>query len=112
MTWPQVDGERCPPGIENVVVLPVMVQHHRGGGATAQHIEAANACLATGDNACVVQALEGKAKSAPEMEMLIETYRAMGDTSQAYRNMAVYVQRFPTARRAEAYRQMLERQGQ
>ena len=35
MTWLQIDGERCPSGIEHVVVLPVMMQHHRSGGATA-----------------------------------------------------------------------------
>jgi hypothetical protein len=75
-------------------------------------MEAATACLARGDNACVVRTLSGRAQTAQELGLLVETYRAMGDTPQAYRNMAVYVQRFPTARRAEAYRQMLERQGQ
>jgi pSer/pThr/pTyr-binding forkhead associated (FHA) protein len=75
-------------------------------------METATACLARGDNACVVRTLNGRAQSAQELGLLIETYRAMGDTGQAYRHMATYVQRFPAARRAEAYRQMLERQGQ
>ncbi len=72
-------------------------------------IEVASACLARGDNACVVRALQGKAQSAQELGLLIETYRAMGNTAQAQKNMALYVQRFPTARRAETYRIMLER---
>jgi pSer/pThr/pTyr-binding forkhead associated (FHA) protein len=73
-------------------------------------IEVASACLAKGDNACVVRALQGKAQSAQELGLLIETYRAMGNTAQAQKHMALYVQRFPTARRAETYRIMLERQ--
>jgi len=72
-------------------------------------IEVASACLARGDNACVVRALQGKAQSAQELGLLIETYRAMGNTAQAHKHMALYVQRFPTARRAETYRIMLER---
>jgi len=74
-------------------------------------MDAASACLARGDNACVIHALNGKAQSAQELGLLIETYRAVGDSAAAFRNMTTYVQRFPTARRAEAYRQMLERQG-
>jgi pSer/pThr/pTyr-binding forkhead associated (FHA) protein len=77
----------------------------------ASAMEAASACLARGDNACVIRALNGKAQTAQELGLLIETYRAVGESAQAARNMATYVQRFPTARRAEAYRQMLERQG-
>jgi pSer/pThr/pTyr-binding forkhead associated (FHA) protein len=72
-------------------------------------METASACLARGDNPCVIRALNGRAQTAQELGLLIETYRAMGETPQAYRNMTLYVQRFPTARRAEAYRQMLER---
>jgi Tfp pilus assembly protein PilF len=69
----------------------------------------ASACLARGDNACVIRALQGKAQSAQELGLLIETYRAMGNTAQAQKNMTLYVQRFPTARRAETYRIMLQR---
>jgi Tfp pilus assembly protein PilF len=74
-------------------------------------MEAASACLARGDNLCVVRALNGRTQTAQELGLLIETFRALGDSTQAYRNMMTYVQRFPTARRAEAYRQMLDRQG-
>jgi hypothetical protein len=78
-----------------------------GDGKSA--MDTASACLARGDNPCVIRALNGRAQTAQELGLLIETYRAMGETPQAYRNMTIYVQRFPTARRAEAYRQMLER---
>jgi Tfp pilus assembly protein PilF len=74
-------------------------------------MDAATACLARGDNACVIRALSGRAQTPQELGLLIETYRAVGDSAQAARYMATYVQRFPTARRAEAYRQMLARQG-
>jgi hypothetical protein len=72
-------------------------------------METASACLSRGDNACVVRALNGKAKTAQELGLLIETYRAMGNSDAAYKNMAVYVRRFPTARRTSAYEKMLER---
>ncbi len=87
---------------------PAPAPHPASGGSP---IAAASACLARGDNACVIRALNGKAQTAQELGLLIETYRAVGESAQAYRNMAVYVQRFPTARRAEVYREMLERQG-
>jgi hypothetical protein len=74
-------------------------------------MDSANACLARGDNACVVRTLNGKAQTAQELGLLIETYRAMGDSTQALRNMVIYVQRFATAPRADAYRRMIERQG-
>jgi Tfp pilus assembly protein PilF len=74
-------------------------------------METASACLARGDNACVVKALAGRAQTAQELGLLIETYRALGDAAAAQRNMTLYVQRYPTARRAEAYRQQLARQG-
>jgi hypothetical protein len=60
----------------------------------------------------VIRALAGKANSAQELGLLIETYRATGDSKQAQKNMAIYVKRFPTARRADSYRRMLELQGQ
>jgi hypothetical protein len=69
----------------------------------------AAACLSTGDNACVVKALEGKAKSAQELELLIETYKAMGDSGKAEKWMKTYVDKYPTERRANTYRRVLDR---
>lgn len=72
-------------------------------------LDAAKQCLAAGDNACVIKALEGRAKSAQELELLIETYRSVGRTSDAERQMEVYVKRFPGERRTATYRRLLER---
>jgi hypothetical protein len=72
-------------------------------------MEAATACLSTGDNACVVNALEGKAKSAAELELLIETYRAMGSTDKADKEIEIYLDKYPAAHRALGYRRVLER---
>lgn len=65
-------------------------------------------CLARGDNRCVIRALEDKASSAREMELLIETYRAVGSTPRAERQMQRYLQRYPSGQRADEYRQVLE----
>jgi hypothetical protein len=79
------------------------------GGKSA--MDTASACLAVGDNECVVRALRGRARTAQELGLLIETYRAMGQVAEAQAQMAVYVKRYPTGRRAEAYRSMLGRGG-
>jgi pSer/pThr/pTyr-binding forkhead associated (FHA) protein len=67
----------------------------------------ARACLARGDQRCVVKALEGHADNAQELALLIETYRAMGDTKKAVKHMESFVSRFPTARQAPQYRQFI-----
>ncbi|HET8938213.1 MAG TPA: FHA domain-containing protein, partial [Polyangiales bacterium] len=75
-------------------------------------MEIANACLARGDNECVIRALDGNARTQQELGLLIETYRAVGDVKEAQKNMATYVKRFPDAARSAGYRRMLELQGQ
>lgn len=75
-------------------------------------MEIANACLARGDNDCVIHALDGNARTQQELGLLIETYRAVGDVKEAQKNMATYVKRFPDAARSAGYRRMLELQGQ
>lgn len=72
-------------------------------------MQAAMACLTTGDNACVVKTLEGKTRSAQELELLIETYRTMGNSGKAERWMQTYVEKYPSERRANTYRRQLER---
>lgn len=74
-------------------------------------MDEATACLAKADNQCVIRALAGKAKTAKEMALLIETYRALGNSQAATKYMGVYVKRFPSARQATSYRQTLARQG-
>ncbi|MFW6023591.1 MAG: FHA domain-containing protein [Myxococcota bacterium] len=70
--------------------------------------ERALECAQKGDNACVVSALEGRAKTARDLALLIETYRTMGETEAATRNMELFVQRFPDDDRSSRYREFLE----
>ncbi|MFI5308084.1 MAG: hypothetical protein ACHQ53_12060 [Polyangiales bacterium] len=73
-------------------------------------MQQALACLSRGDNACVIQALENKAASADEIELLVATYRSLGDVPKATREMHRYLERFPTGRRAGEYDLVLQRQ--
>ncbi|MEM7139295.1 MAG: FHA domain-containing protein [Myxococcota bacterium] len=66
-------------------------------------------CVGTGDNACVILALEGgQARTPAALALLIETYRAMDDFSAARRHMRAFVQRYPEDARAPRYREMLD----
>ena len=78
-------------------------------GISAQDALAeAHRCVAIGDNACVIRALEGgRARSPGALALLIETYRAMDDLPSARRHMRAFVQRYPTNPRTPQYRQML-----
>lgn len=71
----------------------------------------AGACLARGDNQCIIRALEGKTHSAEELGLLIETYRSMGDMKNALKNMALFVRRYPSAPRAAGYQRILDHSG-
>ncbi len=81
----------------------------RGGSGQQSRLAAASACLARGDNQCAIRALAGKARTADELGLLIETYRAVGDNRRALRSMAQYLERYPRAPRAGLYRRMLQR---
>jgi outer membrane biosynthesis protein TonB len=72
-------------------------------------MQIALACLARGDNPCVVRALEGNTRSHRELELLIETHRAMGNGTTAEQLMRTYVERYPGERRATTYRRLLDR---
>lgn len=61
-------------------------------------------CLARGDQRCAVRALEGRTENAQELALLIETYRALGETKKAVKHMETFVQRYPSARQAPQYR--------
>jgi ABC transport system ATP-binding/permease protein len=69
-------------------------------------------CLARGDQRCVVKALEGKAETAQELALLIETYRALGETKKAVKLMETFVARFATARQTPQYRQFIAKHEQ
>jgi outer membrane protein assembly factor BamD (BamD/ComL family) len=64
-----------------------------------------------GDNACVIRLLEGVARSERAMAMLIEAYRARGQTNQAIRTMRSYIERFPGTPRARNYAQIVAASG-
>ena len=68
----------------------------------------ARACVARGDNPCVVQALEGGRASTPDaLALLIETYRAMDRFSAARQHMRTFVERYPDHPRTQKYQQIL-----
>lgn len=79
-----------------------------GKAAAADALDKALACAQKGDNACVVQALEGRAATPQALALLIETYRTMGNTDAAARSMQAFVRRFPRDRRASRYQQFLD----
>ncbi len=82
-----------------------------GGGSGANAEDEARQCTVRGDNACVIRLLEGHARSAGALAMLIEAYRARGQTQQSLRHMQEYVRRFPSNPRARAYQQIIARHG-
>lgn len=69
----------------------------------------ARRCTMDSDNLCVIRLLEGNARTEAAMAMLIEAYRARGQTNQALRWMRSYVERFPGTARARNYQQILAR---
>jgi pSer/pThr/pTyr-binding forkhead associated (FHA) protein len=58
---------------------------------------------------CIVDALEGRARSCRQMEALIEAYRVLGNTAARQRVIGTFVERCPNDPRARQYRQMLNR---
>jgi hypothetical protein len=79
----------------------------RGSGQTplAQALE----CLSRGDNACVIAALQDRAKSERELDVLIETYLAVGNANEAERNMKRYLDAYPDGKSAQRFQRWLER---
>lgn len=90
--------------------------------ATSAHADPANAvspsaevearareCTMQGDNACVIRLLEaGRARTPGALSMLIEAYRARGQTNMELRHMREFLRRYPAHLRAPWY---LRRQG-
>lgn len=84
--------------------------HATGEDSPQLRLKNATRCLAHGDNRCVIRTLEGKASTARELELLVETYRATGNLPKAQQSMRAYVDKYPTGDRATGYRQVLDRQ--
>jgi hypothetical protein len=90
------------------------------GGGTASEgpaagqmlIQQARACFANGGgNPCVLRVLEGRARSPDELQMLIATYQATGNTPRMLDTMDQFVRRYPDHPRTSQYRQILSRHG-
>lgn len=89
---------------------PPSVSESRPADAVAEAdspAKLARNCLARGDQRCAVRALEGRTDNAQDLALLIETYRALGETKKAVRHMENFVARYPTARQAAQYRQFI-----
>ena len=70
-------------------------------------LEAAQVCLAEGDRECARQALAGRARTAPEMALLIRLSRDTGHGGEAVQLMRQFVERWPDAPQTPGYRQDL-----
>jgi pSer/pThr/pTyr-binding forkhead associated (FHA) protein len=71
-------------------------------------LDAARACLRSGDNQCAVNALRDRAQTEPELGLLAVTLRAMNNRAEATRVMRRYLGRFPDGPRAASFRAYLE----
>lgn len=84
-----------------------------GGGVTPAELDArVRQALISGNNTEVIRLLEGNARTEWQLQTLIETYRARGQTQQALRHMRTYVGRFSNTPRARQYQQILNSHGQ
>jgi hypothetical protein len=77
----------------------------------SEHLQHALQCLSHGDNDCVIHALEGNAKSAYEIALLIATYNSVGELAKAKREMSRYLAKFPSGPRAGEYQRALKDRG-
>jgi hypothetical protein len=65
--------------------------------------------MARGDNNCARRALEGHARTAAELELLVDLYRSSGRMGNALDTMERFVARYPRAPQADGYRADLAR---
>jgi len=80
-----------------------------GGGSTVSPEDRARECSMRGDNQCVISALEGgRARTPTALSMLIEAYRARGQSQRAMAHMRTFVQRYRSHPRAQHYQQILQ----
>jgi hypothetical protein len=94
---------------------PASASESASGATTAtapSPLDAALECLSRGDNLCVISRLEGRAKTARELEVLIETHLALGNAVDAERSMRRYLERFPDGKGAAKYQRWLERRAE
>jgi len=70
-------------------------------------IETAQRCYARGDHPCVIHALEGRGRTPSEMQLLIDTYDAMGNQPRRLATMERFIRMFPSDPRTPLYEQIL-----
>jgi hypothetical protein len=93
-------------------VAPVIAPPAPRTGGAAEPMEQARVCMRSGlpqesINRCVVGALRGSATSEPEMRLLCVTYRSMADRANAVSCMRRYVQRYPSTRYTDQFREYI-----
>ena len=88
---------------------PAVEETEPEAAAGPSALDEARACMARGDNNCARQALEGRARSAAELALLVDLYRSSGRMSNALDTMERFVARYPTAPQAGDYRADLAR---
>jgi pSer/pThr/pTyr-binding forkhead associated (FHA) protein len=97
-----------PPKARSAAAVPSTAPSASGPEAEGESpAKVARNCLARGDQRCAVRALEGRAENSQELALLIETYRALGETKKAVRHMESFISKYPTARQAPQYRQFI-----
>lgn len=69
--------------------------------------EAAQQCLARGDIPCVIHMLEGRGRTPSEMQLLIDTYDAMGNQPRRLATMERFIRMFADDPRTPLYEQIL-----
>jgi len=74
-------------------------------------LAAAQQCMRDNDRACAIEALDGRARTAAELEMLIGLYRTSGRIPQALDNAERYVSRYGRRPQADEYRAFLRQYG-
>jgi len=69
--------------------------------------EIATQCISKGDNACVIETLKDKTSTEAELGLLVETYRAVGDTKNATKYMKRFIRKYPKSDRAKIYQKIV-----
>jgi hypothetical protein len=107
-----IDDAAPPPAAESAPSEPAESSSPVAAITDRSVLETALECLSRGDNLCVVSALEGRARTARELEVLIETHLALGNSADAERSMRRYLERFTEGKSAAKYQRWLERRGE
>jgi len=74
-------------------------------------IDRARRCFIENDYGCVKQLLAQEASTAEELSLLIESYLASGEKRNASERAREYLEKYPSAERADKYRQLVSGSG-